>query len=147
MALGVLGMYGIIPFVCSSSAVATFKDVNIEHATRFATHEVIGQTPVNEYIGPDRNKVSFSIQLRAAFGSSPAVYVALLNAQLETGEANHLILGPDYMGKYILTGFTEERKYFNGIGLSIATDVSLTLEEDKGFSLISAVKNAVGGLL
>lgn len=79
------------------------KDVNIEHAKRFATHEVIGQTPV-KYIGSDRNKVSFSIQLRAAFGSSPAVYVALLNAQLETGEANHLILGPDYMGKYILTG-------------------------------------------
>lgn len=104
MALGVLGMYGIIPFVCSSNAVATFKDVNIEHATRFATHEVIGQTPVNEYIGPDRNKVSFSIQLRAAFGSSLAVYFALLNAQFETGEANHLILGPDYMGKYILTG-------------------------------------------
>ncbi|MDD6318639.1 MAG: hypothetical protein PUA61_07305 [Succinatimonas hippei] len=79
------------------------KDVNIEHAKRFATHEVIGQTPV-KYIGSDRNKVSFSIQLRAAFGSSLAVYFALLNAQFETGEANHLILGPDYMGKYILTG-------------------------------------------
>lgn len=47
-----LGLLGVIPFVCSSSVVMTFKDLQVERSDRWATHEVIGQKPKLEYIGP-----------------------------------------------------------------------------------------------
>lgn len=143
MSLGILGMFGTIPFFCSSNKVLTFRNLNISHSSRFAKHDVIGETPLNEYIGPEQQKVTFDIQLRAAFGSSPSLCVMSLNSMLESGKAYVLIMGPDYFGKFVLTGFEEQRKYFSGLGASIATDVSLTLTEAKSFSLLSSLKSLI----
>lgn len=89
---GILGMYGIMPFACSSSAVQTFRDVQISHSARWATHDVIGETPVNEYIG-----------------------------------------------RFILVGFNEDRRHFSGTGAPVSMDVDLSLEEDRAFSLIGTL--------
>ncbi len=138
---GVLGFFGKVPFTCSSEQVATFKDVSIKHSSRYATHDVIGLQPVAEYIGPARREISFSIQLSAAMKSPPVVYIPILSYMLKSGESHHLCLGPEYMGKYILTDFNEERKFFNGQGVPINTDVTLTLVEDGSTSLLGLLSN------
>lgn len=141
MSLGVLGIFGLVPFTCSSLQVCTFQDLQIKHSARYSTHEVIGAMPVNEYIGPEQDTITFKIQLRQILKSPPSVYVALLNSMLSSGQSYPLMFGPEYMGKFILLAFDEERKYFNGIGTPIATDVSIQLRSDKTFSLLSAVKS------
>lgn len=139
MGIGVLGIYGLVPFTCSTFQVCTFKDLQIKHSARYANHEVIGNDPVNEYIGPSHKTVSFKIQLRQQFNSAPTIYIPLLDKMLESGKSWPLCLGPDYMGKYILNSFDEDRLFFNGLGVPIVTDVTLQLTEDQSFSLTKAV--------
>jgi len=141
--LGVLGFFGKIPFTCSTEQVATFKDLQIQRQSRYATHDVLGQKPVQEYIGPALTTVSFKIQLRSYLKSNPATYLAMLKDILDSGKAQRLLLGPQYYGKYILTGYSEDQKYFNGIGACIAADVSLQLDEAQGFSLLQYLKNMI----
>lgn len=141
--LGVLGFFGKVPFTCSSEQVATFQNLQIQRQSRYATHDVLGQKPVHEYVGPSLTTMSFKIQLRSYLNSSPSAYLPLLKDMLESGEAHRLLLGPKYYGKYILTGFSEDQKHFNGIGLCIAADVSLQLEEAQGFSLLQYLKNMI----
>ena len=139
--LGVLGFFGKVPFTCSSEQVATFKDLGITHSSRYATHDVIGEKPVSEYIGPSKKEISFKMTLSAQYNSPPLLYVTVLKNMLESGESHHLCFGPEYMGKFILTGFKEDRKFFNGQGIPIVTDVSLTLIEDESTTLLSTLKN------
>ncbi len=140
---GVLGFFGKVPFTCSSEQVATFQNLQIQRQSRYATHDVLGQKPVHEYVGPALTTVSFKIQLRSYLKSSPEVYLSLLKDMLESGDAQRLLLGPKYYGKYVLTGFSEDQKFFNGLGTCIAADVSLQLEEAQGFSLVQYLKSMI----
>ena len=140
---GVLGFFGKVPFTCSSEQVATFQNLQIQRQSRYATHDVLGQKPVHEYVGPSLTTMSFKIQLRSYLKSSPEVYLSLLKDMLESGDAQRLLLGPKYYGKYVLTGFSEDQKFFNGLGTCIAADVSLQLEEAQGFSLVQYLKSMI----
>lgn len=142
---GILGMYGIMPFACSSSAVQTFRDVQVSHSARWATHDVIGETPVNEYIGPDRQKISFKVQILSAMNGSPALTVMALDRMLKSGKSWPLCLGPEYFGRFILAGFNEERRHFSGTGSPVSMEVNLSLEEDRAFSLMGAITSLLGG--
>ena len=141
MSLGVQGIFGKVPFTCSSYSVSTFKDLSIKHSARFATHDVLGQMPVNEYIGPAQDTINFKMTFNQSLNAPPSVYVALLESMLKSGESHILCFGAEYMGKYILTGFDEDRKFFNGLGMPIITDVTVSLKSDKTFSLLSAIKS------
>ena len=143
MSLGILGMFGLVPFTCSGNAVQTFKDVQINHEARYAVHDVIGNAPVPEYIGPGQRKITFNMQLRSQFGSPPAVVIELLKQMLDSGESYRLCLGPEYLGKFYLRSFSEQRKYFDGAGVAIATDVSLSIEEDQGFNIVTSFLDMV----
>ena len=140
MLFGIQGIFGMVPFSCSSAQVLTFKDVSIQHNSRYATHDVIGQQPVNEYIGPALTTISFSVQLRSQQNSPPSVYIIMLNEMLESAKSYPLCLGPDYLGRYILNSFTENRLHFSGAGIAIATDVTLQLTLDKRFSLLDTAQ-------
>ena len=143
MSVGVQGIYGLVPFTCSSAAVQTFRDVSVQHEARYAGHDVIGETPIPEYIGPGQIKISFNIQINSVYGLSPALIVGMLTEMQESGESYRLCLGPEYLGKFYLRSFTEDRKFFEGTGLVIGSDLSLNLEEDKGVSIVSSVLSAI----
>lgn len=143
MGLGVLGIYGTVPFMCSTAQVLTFKDLKVQRAARFASHAVLGQKPVPEYIGPDATTVTFTIQLRSQYGSHPTVYLPLLQTQLEAGMPQTLMLGPDYMGEFILESYSEDRLYHTGLGVCTGADVTLNLREASGFNLLTAAVGAV----
>lgn len=138
---GVLGFFGEVPFTCSSEQVATFNDVQVQHQSRYANHDILGQKPVHEYVGPANSTVSFKVKLYAQHNAPPSLYIELLQDMLNSGEAQRLMLGTRYYGKYILTGFTENQQFFNGVGNSIVTEVTLNLEEAQGFSLFQYLKN------
>lgn len=124
-----LGLLGAIPFVCSTSVVMTFKDLQVERSDRWATHEVIGGKPKLEYIGPQLNQVSFSMQLNSALGVTPLAALVALRELMELHEPQRLLIGPDYMGKFIIESISESRKYHNGLGICVSAEVTLNLRE------------------
>lgn len=54
--MGMIGLLGKVPFICSDRRILTFSDLGKKTA-RFATHNIIGQKPVLEYLGPDADTV------------------------------------------------------------------------------------------
>lgn len=78
MAFGVTGLFGTLPFVCSSNIVNTFKDVNRDLATKYARHDVIGRKPVLEWIGEESDKISFKIRFDSSLNSPPEAGLFLL---------------------------------------------------------------------
>lgn len=124
-----LGVFGVIPFVCSSSVLMTFKDLQVERTDRWATHEVIGQKPKLEFIGEQLISVSFSIQLSAAQGMSPVLAMLALKKIMQTHEPQRLLIGTDYFGKFILESMSETRKHHNNYGQCIYAEVTLNLRE------------------
>ena len=147
MALGVLGLFGDVFFTCSSSQVKTFKDLQVQRSARFAKHDLIGQKPVLEKIGPDLPTVTFTIQLRSQFNSSPVIYMPILQRMIDDCEAYKLILGPDYFGKYVIEGLSEDRKYHNGYGVCIAADISLSLRAAEEASTLGLASDLLGSVV
>lgn len=124
-----LGVFGTIPFVCSSSAVLTFKDLQVERTDRWATHDVLGQKPKLEFIGQQLISVSFSIQLSASHGISPVLAMLTLKRIMEKHQPQRLMIGTDYFGKFILESMSENRKHHNNFGQCVYAEVTLTLRE------------------
>lgn len=129
MSFGVTGLLGILPFVCSSSVVLTFRGVSRELSTRFAQHDVIGKKPVHEWIGEEANRISFKIRFDSSLNSPPTVGLLLLKKMLESHEPQRLLLGPEYMGKFIIESISEERRFHTGLGVCQIAEATITLLE------------------
>lgn len=147
MNIGILGMFGTVPFWCSDKAVLTFSGVQVSHPARYAVHDVIGGKPVPEFVGPGQKEVSFSVHLMSAFNAPPSVWVPVLETMLDSGQSYRLLLGPDYFGAYCLDSFSEDRKFTDGHGIPIDSEVSLTLKEASGFNIFTAAVSAARSLL
>lgn len=126
---GVTGLFGNIPFVTSSSVCLTFKDLKVERSTRWATHEVIGKKPVVEYVGPGLASVSFTIQLNSLLGMPPIAVLKGLQMLMEKKEAQRLLIGPDYLGKFVIESVSEDRKEHTNLGVPVSGSVTITLKE------------------
>lgn len=126
---GVTGLFGNIPFVTSSAACLTFKDLKVERSIRWATHDVIGKKPVTEYIGPGLATVTFTIQLNSFLGTPPIVVFKGLKLLMEQKKAQRLLIGPDYLGKFVIESVSEDRKEHTNLGIPVSGSVTLTLRE------------------
>lgn len=123
------GLFGKVPFVSSNAVVYTFKDLSVSRSARWATHEIIGKKPKLEYIGPGLTEVSFNIQLNSSLGTPPLVALIMLKNMLEKKQPERLLIGPDYLGKFVIESIGEERKYHNNFGICVSAEVSITLKE------------------
>lgn len=126
---GVTGLFGNIPFVTSSAVCLTFKDLKVERSTRWATHEVIGKKPVVEYVGPGLASVSFTIQLNSLLGMPPIAVLKGVQMLMEKKEAQRLLIGPDYLGKFVIESVSEDRKEHTNLGIPVSGSVTITLKE------------------
>lgn len=129
MAFGVTGLLGALPFVCSSNIVNTFKDVNRELATKYARHDVIGKKPVLEWIGEEPDKISFKIRFDSSLNSPPETGLFLLKRMLDSHKPQRLLLGPRYMGKFVLESISEERRFHTGLGVCQIAEATISLTE------------------
>jgi len=98
--LGAIGAFGDVLFEVNSFRVLTFDDFKRDTKIRTATHEIIGKTPIVEFLGQDVEDISLKIQLNAIFGVNPwTEYVRLLD-MCRDGEANFLIIANHAFGNY-----------------------------------------------
>jgi phage protein U len=126
---GVIGNYGSLPFVCSRKKVLTFQDLSRSNAIRWAKHDVIGKKPILEYIGPELSTVSLSIRFDISLGVPPLVGLAKLNRMMNNHLYKTLVIGGEYVGRYVIDSIEEVRKFHTGAGVCQVATATLNLTE------------------
>lgn len=124
-----IGSIGQLPFVCSSEKVLTFNNLTKEKSVRWAQHDVLGKKPVLEFVGYDLSSVSFSIRLDVSLGVLPEKGLQRLEKMMENRQYKTLIIGNEYLGRYIIENISETRKYHNGNGVCLVAEATLKLKE------------------
>lgn len=144
----IVGYMGDIPFITSRRYLLTFSDFSRDSEGRWAKHDIIGDKPVQEFLGPDVEKISMKISLRRDHGVNLENILERLRRMRDTGEAFTLVLGSQVIGNilqrylfknklgantglWILKSLKEDVKHWAGGNLYIV-DVTVTLEEYPG---------------
>ena len=102
-----IGSYAGISFTVSEDKVQTFQEMSRETAARWNTHEVIGAKPKQEFLGPDLDSMTFTMQLSAWRGVSPLQLAERLRQFCSKGEYDNLIVGGRNFGKYLIESVSE----------------------------------------
>lgn len=125
-----VGSMGDIPFVVTYGKIRTFSDYGRSGSGRWAKHDLIGRKPVMEFLGPDVEKVSMKIQLRADHGINPESELGRLRKMRDTGAVFPFILGgaPVSDNYWLLEDIGENVSYWRAGGkiLSVSVDITLT---------------------
>ncbi len=126
-----IGSLGDIVFTVSSLKVLTFKDYKRNTKARTASHDIIGQKPVTEFLGPAGEELSFTMDFLAGLGVSPAAQAKRLRTMCETGEAVYFMLGNECIGanKWIVESIGESADVIDANGNIVNSRVDVTLQE------------------
>ena len=129
--MGAIGMFGDVVFSVSPLKIFTFDDFERDTKGRWATHNVIGKTPISEFLGQDVESITLKIQLHVSFGVDPLIeYVKLLD-MCRTGEVHFLIVGTHAHGRYkwYIENVKMAAKHFDGNGNILYCECNLTFKE------------------
>lgn len=95
-----IGLFGDIVFETSDKRILTFTDFKRDTASRWAKHDVIGQKPTTEFIGPDLDEITFTVKLVASLGVNPRKEAEKWLKYAREGSAETLVIGNKAMGVY-----------------------------------------------
>lgn len=130
--MAVIGSFGKLFFKVSDKKILTFNDLNRTNSVRWAKHEIIGRKPLHEFIGVDSSKVSFSIRfdISPIFGGVPPKKgLDRLKRMMENRMYKTLIIGGEYLGRYVIESIDEERPYHARNGVCLVATAKVTLVE------------------
>lgn len=127
--LGNIGALGHLKFVCSSKRVLTPSDVSRSLSTNWAQHKVIGGHPVLEWVSHESSSVSLTMRFDIWLGVEPRKALERLKKMMENKLYKSLIIGDDYLGRFVITDIEEDRKAFDGHGNCIVAEATVTLLE------------------
>jgi phage protein U len=125
-----VGAFGDIAFEVSDSVIRTFKDFQKTIPARWAVHDVLGQEPVAEFIGPGQKSVDLPISLNSLFlggGTIEAELEAIEMMALE-GTVATLVIGDNIIGKFYIDNIGESVPRFGGRGEFLSAEVTLSLK-------------------
>ena len=128
---GVIGTFGDIVFTVSSQKALTFNSLKRATKARTTSHEVIGAKPIIEFLGPDGEEISFSMQFLASMGINPTKEANKLREMCNRGEVAFFVLDNKRVGdnKWILTDVSESAETVDNTGRIIVSSVDVTLKE------------------
>lgn len=126
-----IGALGSIVFKVSVNQVHTFQDFKRTSSGRWAKHEIHGQKPKEEFLGPDLDSISFKMELKRSLGNNPRYDMEKLMILTRTGEALPLVIGGDAMGFYrwVVKDVEQEWENIDPKGNVLSATVSITLDE------------------
>ena len=129
-----IGFMAGIPFVVSKNYVRTFDGYSRSGSSRWAKHEIIAQKPVMEFIGPDTEKISFSMLLRSDMGITPNTELNNLRKMRDKGKAFSLVIGGRKIGNksWGLESIGETVNFWGKLGGILSVKVDITLAEYTG---------------
>ena len=129
-----VGFMAGVPFVVSKNYVRTFDDYNRSGSGRWAKHEIIAQKPVMEFIGPDTEKISFSMLLRSDMGITPNAELNNLRKMRDKGKAFSLVIGGRKIGtnSWVVESIGETVNFWGKLGGILSVKVDITRAEYAG---------------
>lgn len=95
--IGTLGKS--IVFEVSDEKVMTFREMTRQTSGRWAEHEALGVKPKAEYLGPANQTISLTITLSATLGVKPRNVLEAVEAMVESGAAEYLVIGTRPVGR------------------------------------------------
>ena len=126
-----IGALGDIVFKVAANDINTFQEFVRNSSGRWAYHAVHMRKPKSEFLGPELDTITFSMQLEASLGRNPRYEMERLMILTRTGEALPLVIGGDGLGYYRWTVESAEQQYVrvNKKGKVLSGIVSVTLKE------------------
>lgn len=128
MAIGTLGP---IVFEVSDKVILTFKGMTRDVSGRWVEHEVMGVKPKPEFLGAGNQKINLPITLSAGLGVRPRKMLELVEAMVESGDAEYLIINCRPVGRhpFRLTYSSETWGDMYRHGELAKASLTITLEE------------------
>ncbi len=111
--------------------VMTFDDFKRGSSARWATHEIIQQKSILEFIGPGLEELSFSVLLHAGLGVKPKEELKKLRQIRDEGIICLLMIGDEQVtdNKVVLQKMDEDPRTFDGTGEMLVVAVNLSFTE------------------
>lgn len=125
----IIGSLGGTAFEVSPSRIRTFSGLQRTGSARYAEHVPIASKPVQEFLGPGSNTVSFSMTLHARLGVVPMEEIARLRGYMLTGEVVPLFIGEEMLGDYVIETLGESYNEIDGQGRVIVVEINVSLKE------------------
>lgn len=127
-----IGNFGkLIVFETSDARILQPKGLKKEVSGRWASHSRIGKKPLKQFLGPEADKVTFSITLDVNHGVKPRKTIKAIENYVKKGTPDKLVIGGEMImdNKAIITAISETwDEIWNG-GELIRASMDLTLEE------------------
>ena len=126
-----IGYFGKIIFETSDKRILTFTDFKYSAQNRTEKHSVIGSKPITEFIGPELDSVSFTVNLNGSWGVKPRYEIERWLDLVNNGTADMLVIGSKALGrdKWIVTQVGSAwNTIFKG-GELYSASIDITLEE------------------
>lgn len=124
-----VGSFGSIVFQVSEEVLALVSGVQRKTAVRVEEHQVVGEKPRLEFIAPELDETTFTVFWHRGFGLNPRTEIRKLRELCSAGVTQHLILGGENFGKYMLLDVTEDWGKSGPNGSPLTARASLTLKE------------------
>lgn len=130
--LGAIGngdMEDVILFEVSDEKILTFQNFVRSNSVRFSKNDVLLKKPVNQFIGPELDDISFDIKLMAEFGVNPVEEMNKLIILQRDGALVSIFVGNMAFGMYrwVIKSLTNTFENIDNKGnvLSITTNLGL----------------------
>lgn len=127
-----IGYFGKqIIFETSDKKIMTFDGLKMDIASRYAKHDVIMKKPLTEFIGPDLDALSFTVNLNGSFGIKPREEMDKWAKLAREGIAEFFVIGGKPLGtdKWVVKSVSQAwDTIFNG-GELFSGKIDVTLEE------------------
>jgi len=130
--MGAIGVWGNrIVFETSDRHILTFSGMTQKVSGKYSKHNVIGQKDHSEFTGPGNRNISFKMLLDISFGIKPREIIDSIEAAVENGEVNYLIIGGRMFGKnkYYISSVSETMDVVMGGGEIVRATLNVSMEE------------------
>lgn len=121
----------LIVFEVSSDKVLTFGKLQQTVKGRWTTHEIIGNKPVSEFLGPGQRVGSLPIFLSVNHGIRPRSTIEKIEKAVESGTPFTFVIGGKKIGshKWVISDMSETWDEIIKDGVLVSAHLTLNLTE------------------
>ncbi|WP_223879866.1 phage tail protein [Paenibacillus spiritus] len=137
--MSILGSLGEIVFETVETGVKnewqpvvrTFDDFSRSSSGRWAQHDVMGQKPKKQWLGPGLDSISLSIRFSVSLGMNPRKELDRISKLEQTGKALPLVIGGKGIGTglWVITNVSQNWERIDNKGRLLDATATLSLEE------------------
>lgn len=127
-----IGYFGKqIIFETSDKRIMSFTGLSVDIASRYEKHDVIMKKPKTEFIGPDLDLLSFTINLNGSFGVKPRAEMEKWAVLARDGIAETFVIGGKPLGsdKWVVKSVSQAWDTVFNQGELFSGKIDVTLEE------------------